>query len=269
MRAAYLGTMLAVALTAGAASTNPVRAQGAPVYDWTGLYVGANVAYSWGNSDTTAATYNNTTGALLNTTAGSVDLDGWLAGVQIGHNWQNGRWVFGLEADLQWTGQDGDNRFSCPAAPGILGPCSSITFLPAGAVAPYSTFNQSIDWFATLRARIGWTVTPTILAYVTGGLAVGGISTDGTIVSLTGNGLTTVGIFGDDETNWGWTIGAGIEAVLSGNWTAKLEYLYIDFGSVSTVGFNLTSGPPLRVVFDSDIDDHILRVGLNYRFGRY
>ena len=262
MKSILLGGVIAAML--GLAT--PSQAQPAAPYNWTGLYVGGNVGYSWGDSDITTSFFNNTTGLLLATTAGSFDMNGWLAGVQLGYNWQYGRWVFGIEGDFQWTGQDGGRGATCPIAGFGAGPCNNLTF-GAGLNQPIgSTFNQSLDWFATLRVRAGLTLTPTILAYVTGGLAVGNIDTDGTIAGFTGASVPVVTAFGSSDTNWGWTIGAGVEAALSGNWTAKFEYLYMDLGSVSTVGYNLANVVPLRVNYESDITDHILRIGLNYRF---
>jgi outer membrane immunogenic protein len=236
------------------------------VWSWTGLYIGGNVGYSWGRSDTDASFYNNTTGVLLSTSASKFNLNGWVAGGQVGYNWQNGNWVFGLEADIQWTGQDGDAVFSCPT-PALGGPCNTITGGPGLGVSPTASFSQSLDWFGTLRARLGVTVTPTLLAYVTGGLAYGQIATDGVLTGVTILGAPTSSAFSYDKTKAGWTAGGGLEGRISGNWTAKIEYLYLDFGTVSGGGTLLTSNVPLRAQFSSDVTDHILRVGLNYKFG--
>jgi outer membrane immunogenic protein len=99
--------------------------------------------------------------------------------------------------------------------------------------------------------------------YATGGLAYGGINSSETI------GAAALG-FSNTSTNVGWTVGAGIEGVIGGNWTAKLEYLYVDLGSVS--GSYLTTIPALGGGFltsnySSRITDNVLRVGVNYKFG--
>jgi outer membrane immunogenic protein len=65
----------------------------------------------------------------------------------------------------------------------------------------------------------------------------------------------------------GWTVGAGVEASLGGNWTGKIEYLYMDFGKYTTAGVLLLNAPPIRVDLASKVTDNILRVGLNYAFG--
>jgi outer membrane immunogenic protein len=86
------------------------------------------------------------------------------------------------------------------------------------------------------------------MPYVTGGLAVGNIK------------ASQPGFAGVDDTNVGWSAGAGVEAALAGNWTAKLEYLHVDLGS-TTCGAGACS-LPTRVGFHAET----VRAGLNYRF---
>jgi outer membrane immunogenic protein len=138
---------------------------------------------------------------------------------------------------------------------------------------------RAILFFGDISApRIGPTVTPTVLLYVTGGLAYGEITTSNAVAgtNITGtqgtNTFTLTPVAGSASsttTRVGWTIGAGIEGVVSGNWTAKLEYLYVDLGDVS--GAFVTpvtglSGGLLTSRYSSHITDNILRVGLNYRW---
>src|SRR5262249_44573593 len=134
------------------------------------------------------------------------------------------------------------------------------------------TLDQKLDWFGTLRGRLGFTVAPTVLLYGTGGLAYGDIKTDGTISDPTSFSSSTI--------KAGWTAGVGIEGRISGNWTAKIEYLYMDLGNVA--GSASTTIPPanctnraaaaactLSTTFGSNgsgITDNIVRVGVNYRF---
>jgi len=73
--------------------------------------------------------------------------------------------------------------------------------------------------------------------------------------------------WGNNRTNWGWVVSAGLEARLSGNWTGKIEALYMDLGSVSGAPVLLTSNPPLRFNYTSDITDVVVRAGVNYHFG--
>jgi outer membrane immunogenic protein len=141
-----------------------------------------------------------------------------------------------------------------------------------------NSLSEKIEWFGTVRGRIGPTITPTIIAYVTGGLAYGEVNATDTVtgINIIGpqgtNGSTLVPVaatFGNRSTRVGWTVGAGIEDVISGNWTAKLEYLYIDLGNIS--GSFITpvvapSGGFVTASYNSHITDNILRVGVNYKF---
>jgi outer membrane immunogenic protein len=231
------------------------------VYDWTGFYIGGNIGYSWGRSNDTS-TLTNGAGTVLFTSFGKTNLDGVVGGGQVGYNWQTQNWVWGLEADIQGTDEKGSRNFVCP-----LGICTVFTGVffnapPPGPPVPVA-LNQKIDWFGTVRGRAGVLVSPKVLLYATGGLAYGGVNTNETI------GVVPVG-FSSTTTNVGWTVGAGIEGVIGGNWTAKLEYLYVDLGRVS--GSFLTTIPALGGGFvtssySSRITDNVLRVGVNYRFG--
>ena len=235
----------------------------APIVDpwsWSGFYVGLNVGYSWGRSATDASLRNNTTNALLFTAGPGVDLDGWIGGGQIGYNWQVATWVFGLEADLQASGQKGGTSIACGVL--ICNPLAD-TF---DTNVVRATLDQRLAWFGTVRARLGAALAPTVLAYVTGGLAYGRIDSDGTFSGFTVGGLATSNAFSSSTTKAGWTVGAGLEARLGGNWTGKIEYLYVDLGSIETSTINTLMAPPVRLSFDSHITDNILRLGINYKF---
>ena len=116
-----------------------------------------------------------------------------------------------------------------------------------------------------MRGRLGATVTPDALAYVTGGLAVGEVMTAGTVFGFDGDGNPVNTIVSSHNTKAGWTVGGGIEARLAGNWTAKLEYLYLDLGSVSTVP-TPAANATVAVAFNSRVTDNIVRAGINYKF---
>jgi outer membrane immunogenic protein len=170
--------------------------------------------------------------------------------------------VLGIEADIQWTGQKGSTNFSCS---GVICNAGNTGITPANAPVS-ATLDQKLTWFATLRPRVGFTVTPTVLAYLTGGLAVGRIETDGTLSGYTSGGAVTTSTFSSGTTKAGWTIGGGVEGKLWDKWTGKIEYLYIDLGSVDTTGTLTTNHIPIRADFSSKITDNILRAGLNYHF---
>ncbi|MGP0091064.1 MAG: outer membrane protein [Xanthobacteraceae bacterium] len=246
MKKLLLGTAMSVALAASASAADMYVK--APLYNWTGFYVGGNVGYSWGNSNTTVDFYDSVTGALLASTNGSFGMDGVVGGGQAGYNWQTGKWVWGLEADLQASGHQGSATFACGAACPLPGTTATI--------------DEKLEWFGTARARLGYTVTPTVLVYATGGLAYGEISMNG-LGSPTPNTLSV------STLRAGWTVGGGIEAALGRGWTGKIEYLYMDLGSV--YGNDAVAPPPPPVhptgfSAGSGITDNILRVGANYRF---
>ena len=171
----------------------------------------------------------------------------------------------GIEADIQLSTQNTTPTFICPGAicnPGI------------GDLATSFDRAQTLDWFGTVRGRLGATVTPETMAYLTGGLAVAEIKTAGIVAGFSpfdtdGNpNITPVGFgFYDHKTKAGWTAGGGIETHLSGNLTGKVEYLYLDFGRVSTSTSNPLNATPVAINLESRVSDHIVRVGLNYKFG--
>jgi outer membrane immunogenic protein len=284
MRASTLKTIATAAFAAMAASSVASAADMAPrytkapppiveVWNWTGFYIGGNAGYSWGRSDSTVDYFNTATGAAIVPPPGSItgarfDMNGAIAGGQIGYNWQNGGWVWGIEADAQWSDEKGRAPFNCAAVPVAAGPClPGLTFLPPGVTGTSVTLDQSLEWFGTARLRGGWLATPRTLLYVTGGLAYGEIKTTATLSGATPAAVLVSSTSSNSDIRVGWTVGAGIEGMITQNWTAKLEYLYMDLGSFSGGTYTLA---PLSVIgarVDSDFRDHILRAGINYKFG--
>jgi outer membrane immunogenic protein len=243
------------------------------VWSWTGFYIGGNAGYSWGRSSSDVSYYNTLTGLPIVPPAGSVtssgfDMNGAIAGGQIGYNWQSNNWVFGLEADAQWSGERGRTSFNCAAVAVTAGAClPGLTFLPAGVTGTSLSYDQSLEWFGTVRGRAGVLVTPRILLYGTGGLAYGSIKTTGVLAGVTPANVAIVSTASSSDIRWGWTVGAGIEGKLTSNWSAKLEYLYMDFDSYRAGNFTLAPLNTIGARVDSHFRDHILRAGLNYTFG--
>jgi outer membrane immunogenic protein len=243
---AWIAAVSAVALTQAAfAADIPTKAPiykapvAAPEYNWTGFYVGVNAGGSIGRDPTTQSISNGIGSATVGTF--TMSPAGFIGGGQIGYNYQFARhWVVGVEGDFQGASQkDSSCVLSCN-----------------GTVSTFTIDDtQKIKWFATARARFGYTGSP-FLWYVTGGAAWAQVQNDLTVfVNL---------VDGSGSANFnqsGWTIGGGVETSLGGNWTAKLEYLYLDFGSFTDVAFQ----GPFTFTSKSDIRDHIVRVGLNYK----
>jgi len=173
-------------------------------------------------------------------------MDGIIGGGQIGYNWQANQWVFGLEADFQGSGQKGDGSFFIPPVGGFLA-----LVIPSTSI----TYEDKLNWFGTVRGRVGYAF-DRWLPYVTGGGAFGHGEINGT--RTTGAVSTT---FSGSQSYSGWTVGGGVEWAFANNWSAKVEYLYIDFGDGPTVPVTLGAN-----VVSGKMTDNIVRLGVNYKF---
>jgi outer membrane immunogenic protein len=247
MKKIFLATTAFVLLTAASAgaadmSVRPMYTPPpAPVYSWTGIYWGGNVGYSWGQSKNDAAL------GFGITATESQDIDGVIGGVQTGYNYQFGTWVFGLEVDIQASGQKGGS-----------------TFQAAGLPTATLITDHKLDWFGTARPRLGVLATPNLLLYGTGGVAFGQVK-DSFTAAIAGVG--TVATANIDDVKAGWTAGAGIEGAFGGGWSAKVEYLYVDLGKLQQTLTLPLAG--FTTTFNSRVTDNIVRVGLNYKWGPY
>jgi len=234
---AFVGLAAIGALVAGPAMaadlSMPVKAPPiAQVFSWTGFYIGIDGGGSWGRSKHV----DQITGL---DDAPWFDVNGGLVGGTAGYNWQMGNFVLGVEGDMSWVGQNG----------------SAVDTGPGGNPA-FSSFTNE-RWLATVRGRAGYAVN-SMLLYVTAGYAAAGVN-----VGVTS---TATGVIIDQATptRSGWTGGAGIEWGFALNWSAKVEYLYVDLGNTGFVtpnlgpGFNRGSVP---------LNDNIVRAGIDYHFG--
>lgn len=193
------------------------------------------------------------------TASGSGDMSslGLTGGAQIGYNWQSGRIVYGVEADFAAL------RFNETAT-------ASGTFPSPFLGTQYSVTNKtSLNWVSTVRGRLGVTVTPDILLYVTGGAAFSRIQVSGAYSDNATN-LAFPGGSGSASSSavkTGWVIGGGTEWALDRRWSVKAEYLYTKFGSLSAA-VPLTNTPAFTQTTSStgDVSLHLIRIGFNYRF---
>jgi outer membrane immunogenic protein len=180
-----------------------------PVYNWTGIYVGLNGGYGWGNQDPLNLITNRFDGASLGFSGG---VFGGTAGAQI----QSGHVVIGLEADIDWANMKGSGTF----APSVLG-------VPFAAISA----STNIDWETTARARVGY-AQDNWLFYATGGFAILGTKAAFTpALGLTCVSYTLVNCSGTSK-QIGAALGAGVEYGITQNVSAKLEYLYITAASL-------------------------------------
>jgi len=239
---------------------------------WAGPYLGLHVGALFADRDSTVRfdAFDCTpcsAGATASAAfAGPGDSDASvLGGVQAGWNWQSGALVYGVEADFSLTGESSRQPYSLSAATLQAAGVGAITgTTPDGFNA---SFKSSIDWLATARARVGFT-TGSLLFYATGGAAFADLSTEASYVALLGTALVPTSI-DDDSVEVGWTIGAGLEAMLTPNLSAKLEYNYVDFGeSRRGTGPYIDAPARLRqfVSVEEEVSLHVVKVGLNFRF---
>jgi outer membrane immunogenic protein len=191
-----LCAMSGYALAADAVIEAPPEAYVAPVFSWTGGYIGGQVGYLWGEGDADSDDLDATS---------EIEPDGWLGGVYVGYNYQfTNNVVLGIDADFAWTGADD----------------SSAVF--DGGGAQIATLDSELDWEGAVRARLGYAV-DRFLPYVAGGVAFGRLS--GEAFDPGGASLGEA-----DETNTGWTLGVGLEYAFTDNIIGRAEYRYTDFG---------------------------------------
>jgi len=239
---------------------------------WAGFYAGLNAGGTFsGNSyvDTSTAALGPAAPpvgfAFASSTSSLASLNdvGFIGGGQIGDNYQfSPVLVAGVEADIQGTtGSVAANQVGFSG--GVLG----------AIPVTYGLIERNVAYLGTVRARLGYLITPTLLLYATGGLAYGGVNLQASYASFDaanvfgpGFGATSL-----SDTQVGYAVGGGAEWMFWPNWSAKLEYLYYDLGSISTPGAAVV-GPAgagtwaYSSVATSRFNGHMVRAGLNYHF---
>ena len=210
-------------------------------YDWSGFYAGFNLGYGIGNEDPVDLTaFPGGAGV----TFGTIAPEGILGGVQAGVNIQHDGLVFGLEGDLQLSDFAGEAGSTA----------SGIT----------TTAATSVDWFGTLRPRIGFATGPALI-YATGGLAFGDLN--GT-VNAVGAGGETGQLSTGDEMALGYAVGGGVEYALNDMVSIKGEYLYTHLGAEARGTVTDAGGADLGLAPNSwvNADIHTVKAGLNFHF---
>ncbi|MBS7540287.1 outer membrane protein [Ancylobacter lacus] len=253
LASAAFGLLLPVATASAADMAYPVKAAPAPVivpvFTWTGFYLGANAGYGGGDFDYPYSAYAGPFDA-----SGSIDTNasGFLGGGQIGYNFQlDNNVVVGVEADIMWSGIDGE----------VSGNTSLYAFDDyVGSLG--TKVGSEVEWFGTVRARLGY-AWDQLLVYGTGGLAYGSVKSHASLSLQDDSGAQVFsGSLSNDEVEWGWTIGGGLEYALNSNWTFKTEYLYVDLGNQNYSWAGDGAGLSTEV----ETKFHVVRAGLNYKF---
>jgi outer membrane immunogenic protein len=208
------------------------------IFSWTGFYFGAHVGGAWAQKEVANGPFAFA-GVTYTPASPTVEPTGWLAGGQIGANYQAGSWVFGVEVQASWADLSGSAG------------CSSATV----AVTLTASCSAKVDSLGTIAGRLG-VAFDRVLVYAKGGAAWANDKYELNSAILN---------FNANETRWGWMVGAGLEYSFTDSWSAKIEYNYLDFGDRS-VEFTDTTD---QVSLDASIRQHIhvVKTGINYRFG--
>jgi len=248
---------------------------------WCGFYIGLNGGWvgSTGNNNSFAASTLETGAAatpllFLGNNLNNQNTNGGFGGGQIGYNWAwpgagaaGYGWLLGVEADIQGASLRGNSGTLSVGEVGEPGDVSSFTA------------DSRLNWFGTLRGRVGVTSGP-VLFYGTGGLAFGGVKNN-LLVSFndtTDCGFASCAVTALNSTSnnqWGWVAGAGIEWMFAPNWSLKGEYQYIDLGSVTQTATALVTTDRagevegVTAVRRQNERFNTVRIGVNYHFGGY
>ena len=277
--------LIIACVTIGALLGSPAMAADMPVKapvptavaapSWTGFYAGPNLGYGWGDrSPTITATDPGTTAFIKAISSGSINpapfgTSGVVGGLQIGYNFQFApNWLVGIETDFQWSDLNGNSN-------------GAFSFV-RGAAPHTSSADERINWFGTVRGRLGYLVTSNWLVYGTGGFAYGRVEQQATVTNVSATGVVNSSFTcvanavcatgSRSETRGGWTAGAGWEYLLDGNpffnrpVTVKVEYLYVNLGKNDLL-LPTQSNP--AVSFATQFGDtafQTVRAGFNVRF---
>jgi outer membrane immunogenic protein len=173
----------------------------------------------------------------------------WVAGGQAGYNWQHGPWVYGLEADISAMRLKSEMSTSLPVVLGIPTPSNANT-------------SANIDWYGTLRGRLGWATGP-LLFYGTGGLAYGRVELNSSISSPVGPRFLNSQA---SDLKAGWVAGAGIEYMWRPNVILNLGYQYVDLGTISAAGVNTDFSGLLTQNATAHAHFTVVTAGISWRF---
>jgi outer membrane immunogenic protein len=218
------------------------KAAAEPMFNWSGFYVGGHAGYGWED----VKWENIGTSGFFSPIGSTFDNSpkGALGGVQVGFNWQNGVWVFGVEGSFSW----GDlNKTS--TSPSLSSPTTD-------------NFSSKISNIYTVTGRVGFNNGPW-LPYVKAGFA-------GADVKTAFMSTRFLGVVAEaSRQHTGWTVGAGLEYLLSPNWSVGLEYNFIDLSTKTHDMPDIVAGVPSGVIQNYAIDPRIqtIMLKINYKFG--
>jgi outer membrane immunogenic protein len=303
LSAAVLAISAGAALAADLPSRKgpPVLPPPPPPPLWTGFYAGLNAGYGFGTNSNTQSIGlgsldftgyghdryqkvelsqaaildldrnkgwggNSTLGAgLALSGVGGANQSGFIGGGQVGYNYQWGpSFVIGLEADIQGTGIRGSSYTAgLGSDSAVVGYDRYHKFVGDSTAWGGTRVNAGVDWLGTVRGRVGYLFTPTLLAYVTGGLTYGGVYAN---VNNYGVSTTTISSYhhqdykdldqvesqfshtfigggNKSQTLVGWNVGGGLEWLVAPNWSVKAEAIYWNMGNQTLPTVALATAP--------------------------
>jgi outer membrane immunogenic protein len=246
-----LASVGAIALTGSAAlaadlpsrAPPPVYLPPAPIFTWTGIYVGGQIGYAWtsGNNNFTGFDPFFAGGTFLTTSLGGTP-SGVIGGAHVGYNYQINQWVLGIEGSVDGTSLSN----------------TAVAAFPDGTTL---SAHSTADIQGSIRGRLGvaW---DRALIYGTGGVAFGGFNTN---VSIANPNVPFFANGNVSSTRVGWTVGGGIDYAVTNNWSVFAEYRYTNWGSVRENNFGVL---PTGVFFNGNrrINQNQVQVGFSYKF---
>ncbi|HMA74579.1 MAG TPA: outer membrane protein [Xanthobacteraceae bacterium] len=216
----------------------PRAAPLAPVFSWTGWYIGANAGFGWGASTETTV-FTNYGFDVVGGPFPNLTPKGFIGGGQIGYDWQATNWVFGLVADFQ--GADIKD---------------SVTIITPDAT---KSLSEKLDFLGTVRARLGWAAN-NWLFYGSGGFAYGDVQSALSFSELPPCACVTAST---SETRVGWAAGGGINYAFTPNWIVGVDYLHYDLGHTS---ISATAADGNFLTISQKVAGDIVRGVINYKF---
>jgi outer membrane immunogenic protein len=226
----------------------PVYVPPVPIFTWTGVYIGGQVGYAWGNNNITWGDNYGSFGSF------NEQGNGVIGGAHVGYNLQLGQWVVGLEGDVDGSSishNNGTHSYYTPYGGGYY--VSGVNY----------TTNAGIQ--GSIRGRVGvaW---DRVLLYGTGGVAFAGTNSS---LSVPAFGTTYNGGYdSQSSTRVGWTVGGGLEYAVTNNWSVRAEYRYANFGNTTFYpvnSFNYDGGGYIQRKFT----ENRVQVGFSYKFDTY
>lgn len=214
-------------------------------HPWEGFFLGANLGYGMHFNNVAVRPYASTSEAIASFSPGLIHLQssGFLGGGQVGYHQRYHGLLWGIEADMDDTSIAGTNSISLTPFPYLIN--HSVT--------------QQLDWFGTVRGKLGKVVSDSLLPYVTAGFSYARTELiyAADVSSAFSETPELQSAHSRKETNLSWVAGAGLEYAVGDHFRYKLEYLYLDLAE-----------PKLDSTYyalSSNFASNLLRLGINYR----